>query len=114
MFTAALSDKLNDTYVDFDFAFKHCENLRARLPVLDSLETISVVKKYLEEFNFTTLEVITYLKHALDSDYTKARIQYDELGILKFSVFVISDCIAKAIRFRSEFLNISDPICFCN
>ena len=62
MFTAALSDKLNDTYVDFDFAFKHCENLRARLPVLDSLETISVVKKYLEEFNFTTLEVITYLK----------------------------------------------------
>ena len=62
MFTAALSDKLNDTYVDFDFAFKHCENLRARLPVLDSLETISVVKKYLEEFNFTTLEVIIYLK----------------------------------------------------
>ena len=61
MFTAALSDKLNDTYVDFDFAFKHCENLRARLPVLDSLETISVVKKYLEEFNFTTLEVIIYL-----------------------------------------------------
>ena len=66
MFTAALSDKLNDTYVDFDFAFKHCENLRARLPVLDSLETISVVKKYLEEFNFTTLEVITYFKHSLD------------------------------------------------
>ena len=77
MFTAALSDKLNDTYVDFDFAFKHCENLRARLPVLDSLETISVVKKYLEEFNFTTLEVITYLlKHSLDS---KTRIQYDQL-----------------------------------
>ena len=66
MFTAALSDKLNDTYVDFDFAFKHCENLRARLPVLDSLETISVVKKYLEEFNFTTLEVIIYLNYSLD------------------------------------------------
>ena len=86
MFTAALSDKLNDTYVDFDFAFKHCENLRARLPVLDSLETISVVKKYLEEFNFTTLEVITYLKHSLD---TKIRIQYDQLGILKFIFFIL-------------------------
>ena len=59
MFTADSSDKLNNTYVEFDFALKHCENLRARLPVLDSLETIEVVKKYLEEFNFTLLEVST-------------------------------------------------------
>jgi len=56
MFDAASSDNLNSTYVDFEFAFNHCENLRARLPVLDSLETIEVVKGYLEIFNFTVLE----------------------------------------------------------
>ena len=56
MFDASSSDKLNETYVDFDYAFNHCENLRARLPVLDSLETIEIIKGYLEEFNFTVLE----------------------------------------------------------
>merc|ERR1711899_292192 len=54
MFDASSSDKLNETYVDY--AFNHCENLRARLPVLDSLETIEIIKGYLEEFNFTVLE----------------------------------------------------------
>ena len=62
MFDAASSDNLNSTYVDFEFAFNHCENLRARLPVLDSLETIEVVKGYLEIFNFTVLEVSQFLK----------------------------------------------------
>ena len=57
MFDAASSDNLNSTYVDFEFALSHCENLRARLPVLDSQETIEVVKGYLKDFNFTVLEV---------------------------------------------------------
>merc|ERR1711899_261355 len=56
MFDAASSDNLNSTYVDFEFALSHCENLRARLPVLDSQETIEVVKGYLKDFNFTVLE----------------------------------------------------------
>ena len=47
----------DDTYVEFDNATEKCEGLGARLPVLDSAETIKIVKRYLETSNFTVFEV---------------------------------------------------------
>ena len=47
----------DDKYVEWDEAVKHCEELGARLPVLDSTDTIDIVKKYLEISNFTVFEV---------------------------------------------------------
>jgi hypothetical protein len=47
----------DDAYVEFDNATDKCEGLGARLPVLDSAETIKVVKKYLTTSNFTVFEV---------------------------------------------------------
>ncbi|CAB4053923.1 unnamed protein product [Lepeophtheirus salmonis] len=46
----------DDSYVEFDNATAKCEELGARLPVLDSPETIKIVKKYLEQSNFTVFE----------------------------------------------------------
>ena len=40
----------DEEYVEFDNANKHCNGLGARLPVLDSQETIEIVKKYLDNF----------------------------------------------------------------
>ncbi len=47
----------DDAYVEFENATEKCEGLGARLPVLDSMETIKVIKKYLETSNFTVFEV---------------------------------------------------------
>ena len=46
----------DDTYVEFENATEKCEGLGARLPVLDSAETIKIVKRYLETSNFTVFE----------------------------------------------------------
>jgi len=46
----------DDKYVEFDEAVSQCEELGARLPVLDSAETIKIVKKYLEVHNFSVFE----------------------------------------------------------
>lgn len=46
----------DDKYVEFENATKHCEDMGARLPVLDSPETIEIIKKYLETSNFTVFE----------------------------------------------------------
>jgi len=46
----------DDKYVEFENATKHCEDMGARLPVLDSQETIEIIKKYLETSNFTVFE----------------------------------------------------------
>ena len=76
----------DDIYVEFDNASATCQEMGARyeslecsltqihaytildcffprsdrLPVLDSPETITTVKKYLEESNFTVFEVILF------------------------------------------------------
>lgn len=47
----------DDIYVEFDNASTTCQEMGARLPVLDSAETIATIKKYLEESNFTVFEV---------------------------------------------------------
>ena len=44
-------------YVTFQNASDTCAELGARLPVLDTIETIKIIQKYTEEFNFTDLEV---------------------------------------------------------
>ena len=46
----------DDRYVEWDVAVDECEKLGARLPVLDSKETIDIVQKYIETANFTALE----------------------------------------------------------
>jgi len=46
----------DDKYVEFDEAFQQCQDLGARLPVLDTTQTIGIVKKYLEVHNFTVFE----------------------------------------------------------
>ena len=46
----------DDKYVEWDDAVTHCQELGARLPVLDSQETIEIIKKYLETSNFTVFE----------------------------------------------------------
>ncbi|XP_059091847.1 uncharacterized protein LOC131887293 isoform X2 [Tigriopus californicus] len=46
----------DDAYVEFDNATDHCNELGARLPVLDSAETIKIIMAYLEESNFTVFE----------------------------------------------------------
>jgi hypothetical protein len=51
----------DDKYVEFDDAVKHCEELGARLPVLDSAETIEIIKTCLETSNFTVFEVFKML-----------------------------------------------------
>ena len=47
----------DDTYVEFENATEKCESLGARLPVLDSGETIAIIKEYLKTSNFTVFEV---------------------------------------------------------
>merc|ERR1719228_1728452 len=50
---------LNESYMEWDNATSKCQSLGARLPVLDSKETIDIVKKYLSEASsaeFTSLE----------------------------------------------------------
>lgn len=47
----------DDKYVEWDEAVKHCEELGARLPVLDSTETIEIISSYLENSNFSVFEV---------------------------------------------------------
>jgi len=46
----------DDKYVEWDEAHTHCDEMGARLPVLDSKETIDIIKKYLDESNFTVFE----------------------------------------------------------
>ena len=46
----------DDKYVEWETAVDDCEKLGARLPVLDSKETIDIVQKYLETSNFTVFE----------------------------------------------------------
>lgn len=47
----------DEEYVEFDEAVTKCNELGARLPVLDSTTTIEVVKKYLVSGNFSVFEV---------------------------------------------------------
>lgn len=46
----------DNAYVEFQNASDTCTELGARLPVLDTAETIAIVKKYMEESNFTVFE----------------------------------------------------------
>jgi len=46
----------DDQYMEFDNATEHCTGLAARLPVLDTTETVEIIKKYLAEANFTVFE----------------------------------------------------------
>jgi len=46
----------DDKYVEFDEALNQCQELGARLPVLDTEQTIKIVKKYLEVANFSVFE----------------------------------------------------------
>ena len=46
----------DDKYVEWEEAHTHCDEMGARLPVLDSKETIDIIKKYLDESNFTVFE----------------------------------------------------------
>ena len=39
---------LNETYIEWEDARKKCQSLGARLPVLDTKETIDIVKSYLD------------------------------------------------------------------
>lgn len=47
----------DDKYVEWDEALVQCQDLGARLPVLDSKETIEIIQGYLETYNFTVFEV---------------------------------------------------------
>ena len=47
----------DDKYVEWDEAVKHCEELGARLPILDTADTIDIVKQYLDKSNFSVFEV---------------------------------------------------------
>lgn len=47
----------DDKYVDYDNATEQCRNLGARLPVLDTEETIEIVIDYMKEYNFSVFEV---------------------------------------------------------
>jgi len=46
----------DDKYVTFENATQQCQDLGARLPVLDSDETIDIIKNYLETYNFSVFE----------------------------------------------------------
>ena len=46
----------DDTYVEFENASDKCKRLGTTLPILDSADTISIVKRYLETSNFTAFE----------------------------------------------------------
>ena len=48
----------DDRYVTFDNASQQCQELGARLPVLDTEETIDIVKNYLETYNFTVFNEV--------------------------------------------------------
>ena len=56
----------DDTYVEFENATEKCESLGARLPVLDSGETIAIIKEYLKTSNFTVFEVSKIKKQQTD------------------------------------------------
>ena len=45
-----------DRFVEWEEAHTRCDELGARLPVLDSKETIDIIKKYLDVSNFTVFE----------------------------------------------------------
>ena len=47
---------LNESYMEWDNATVKCQSLGARLPVLDTKETIDIVKKYLGEADPESLE----------------------------------------------------------
>ena len=50
---------LNETYIEWEDARKKCQSLGARLPVLDTRETIDIVKSYMNNVDleeFTALE----------------------------------------------------------
>ena len=53
----------DNIYVEFENATEKCESLGARLPVLDSGETIAIIKEYLKTSNFTVFEVSKIGKH---------------------------------------------------
>ena len=58
----------DDTYVEFENATEKCEGLGARLPVLDSAETIKIVKRYLETSNFTVFEASDNIRRNCKED----------------------------------------------
>lgn len=59
-FTAETNGKhykmFDEEYLEWDEALTKCSELGARLPVLDSVETIGIIKTYLETSNFTVFE----------------------------------------------------------
>jgi hypothetical protein len=47
----------DEEYVEWENATTKCQELGARLPVLSDVETIKIVKKYLETAEFEVFEV---------------------------------------------------------
>ena len=48
----------DEEYMEWDNATKKCQELGARLPVLSDVETIKIVKKYLDTADFDVFEVV--------------------------------------------------------
>ena len=48
----------DEEYMEWDNATQKCQELGARLPVLSDVETIKIVKKYLDTADFDVFEVV--------------------------------------------------------
>ena len=67
----------DDTYVEFENATEKCEGLGARLPVLDSAETIKIVKRYLETSNFTVFEVSDNMRRICHANFRSLSVLFE-------------------------------------
>ena len=72
----------DEEYMEWDNATKKCQELGARLPVLSDVETIKIVKKYLDTADFDVFEVVdNWLKKQI-SLFISAMGQIKQTGVV--------------------------------